>query len=387
VCVCVCTVSSSSTHKNLFPSPDAFLFPLFCFSHFVCVYVCVCVVQHSHFSCKITILYCVTKFGTFFLRQGLNQRWLREWMAQQAGMGVLLLLPGIGDTDEELHYRLPAATAEVLANPDSTQYDISMIQTIPSLVNRAKTMLPEAFSSGIGRPYDEPEVADAIDRHHRVHIRDVFIPEVLPKVPGLLQQLQQGIQVADLGCGAANMLVLLAQAFPNSFFHGYEISKVALQKGAYNIARSKCTNISLHDANDPTENLGQHVDRYDLVVTFDVLHDSTHPLELIQQVKAGVKTKSSSHQKSKGRGGIWLLADILSAPTVRENLTQIANPAIYYGFSTCLCMSCALSVKGGKGLGTLGFSIPVAQQLLQEGGFDHVEVVLEKNNARWFLVQ
>jgi hypothetical protein len=331
---------------------------------------------HTHSHNTTTILY--TKFETRSLKKkGLNQRWLREWMAQQAGMGVLLLLPGTGDTDEELHYRLPAATAEVLANPDSTQYDISMIQTIPSLVNRAKTMLPEAFSSGIGRPYDEPEVADAIDRHHRVHIRDVFIPEVLTKVPGLLQQLQQGIQVADLGCGAANMLVLLAQTFPNSSFHGYEISKVALQKGAYNIARSKCTNIKLHDANEFTENLGQHVNRYDLAVTFDVLHDSTHPLELIQQVKAGLKRKT----------GIWLLADILSAPTVRENLTQIANPAIYYGFSTCLCMSCALSVEGGKGLGTLGFSIPVANQMLQEGGFDTVEVVLEKNNARWFLVQ
>ena len=95
---------------------------------------------------------------------GLNQRWLREWLANQAAMGVLKLLPGDGNDDNDLHYRLPSATAEVLANPESKEYDISLIQMVPTLVNRAKTMLPEAFSTGIGRPYDDPEISEAIDR-------------------------------------------------------------------------------------------------------------------------------------------------------------------------------------------------------------------------------
>jgi 2-polyprenyl-3-methyl-5-hydroxy-6-metoxy-1,4-benzoquinol methylase len=237
-------------------------------------------------------------------------------------------------------------------------------------------MIPEAFRSGIGRPYDEPDVAEGIDRHHRRHIRDVFIPKVLAKVPDILKQLQTGIQVADLGCGAANMLVALAKAFPNSTFHGYEISKVALEKAAFNIASARLSNIFLHDANDPKENLGEHVSRYDLAVVFDVLHDSTHPQDLIRQVKAGLKPIT----------GRWLLADIPAAPSVRENLTQMAAPGTYFAFSTCLCMSCALSVEGGMGLGTLGFSIPVAKKMLGEGGFENVEVLLEDDNARWFLV-
>ena len=84
---------------------------------------------------------------------GFNQRWLREWLAQQAAMGILQLLPGQGNDDESLLYRLPKATAEVLADPSSKEYYIAMISCVPSLVNRAKTMLPEAFRTGIGRCY------------------------------------------------------------------------------------------------------------------------------------------------------------------------------------------------------------------------------------------
>jgi 2-polyprenyl-3-methyl-5-hydroxy-6-metoxy-1,4-benzoquinol methylase len=306
---------------------------------------------------------------------GLNQRWLREWLAQQAAMGVLLLLPGEGDDDESLHYRIPKATAEVLANPDSKQYDISMIQCVPSMVNRAKTMLPEAFRTGIGRPYDEHDVAEGIDRHHHIHIRDVFLPEVLPKAgDGRVEQLlKEGIKVADLGCGAGNLCIALAQKFPNSTFHGYEVSQEALSIAAHNVARSKLRNVFLHDASE--DSLGKHSDEYDLVTTFDVLHDAPNPDELIAQTRNALKET-----------GVWLLADIPSKPTLRDNVMSMPTAGIYYSFSACLCMACSLSTEGGLGLGTLGFSIPVAEKMLREGGFRNVKVLLEQGNARWFAV-
>ena len=306
---------------------------------------------------------------------GFNQRWLREWLAQQAAMGVLQLLPGQGDDDESLHYRLPKATAEVLADPSSKEYDIAMISCVPSLVNRAKTMLPEAFRTGIGRPYDEPEVAEGIDRQHTVHIRDIFLPEVVPvaKNGSVLKLLQQGCSVADLGCGAGNLVIAMAKAFPNSNFHGFEVSKEALSIAAHHIAGSKLRNVFLHDAND--DSLGDHVNTYDIITTYDVLHDAPNPAELIDQVRKAIK-----------QNGTWLLADIPAEPTVRDNITKNATAGLYFAFSTCLCMSCSLSTKGGAGLGTLGFSIPVATKMLNAGGVNNVEVVLEKQNARWFVV-
>lgn len=293
-------------------------------------------------------------------------------------MGVLTLLPGTGNDDASLHYRLPRATADVLADPDSKEYDIAMIQMVPALVHRAKTMLPEAFSSGIGRPYDDPDVAEAIDRQHKRHVRDIFIPEVVPKALNgkVLEMLQEGCNVVDLGCGAGVMLISLAQAFPHSTFHGYEISQVALEKAAFNIASARIKNVFLHDANEVGQSLRDHPNEYDLAVVFDVLHDSTHPMDLIEQVKVGLKPD-----------GVWLLADIPAAPSIRENLKQMTAPGTYFAFSTCLCMSCSLSKEGGAGLGTLGFSIPVAQKMLSEGGFETIDVLMEKDNARWFLVR
>jgi SAM-dependent methyltransferase len=299
-------------------------------------------------------------------------------------MGVLTLLPAASgnsgvdpDSDEGLCYRLPKATATVLADPSSSEYDIAMISCVPSLVNRAKTMLPEAFVTGMGRPYDEPDVADGIDRQHRVHIRDVFLPQVVPQAQNgkVLQLLQKGCNVADLGCGGGNLIIAMATAFPKSNFHGFEVSSQALSQAAHNVASSKLRNVFVHDAND--DSMADHVGEYDLVTTFDVLHDAPNPAELIAQVKVALKPNV----------GVWLLADIPAAPTVRANISQNASAGTYYAFSACLCMACALSTKDGAGLGTLGFSVPVAEKMLiAEGGFGSVKVLLEESNARWFVV-
>eukprot|EP00977_Amphora_coffeiformis_P013210 scaffold3408_cov129-Amphora_coffeaeformis.AAC.5 len=306
---------------------------------------------------------------------GLHQRWLREWLAQQAAMGVLKLLPGSGNDDADLQYRLPRAMAEVLANPDSKEYDISMIATVPSLVNRAKTMLPEAFATGIGRPYDEPEVAEAIDRQHQLEIREVVIPKIIPAADGgkALEAMQKGCKVADLGCGAGNLILAMAKAFPNSTFHGYEVSEQALSVGATHMARSKQRNASLIDAN--VNPLGAHEDQYDVITTFDVLHDAPNPAELILQVKKALKP-----------GGVWILGDIPAKDTMRENIESNPKARVYFAFSTCLCMSCSLSTKDGAGLGTLGFTVPVAKKMLTEGGFSKVKVLLETPSVRWFEV-
>ena len=85
---------------------------------------------------------------TLASRTGFHQRWLREWLAHQAALGILQLLPGTKDDDSALHYRLPRATSDVLANPSSPHYNIAMVSLVPSLVQRAHTMLPSAFRTG-----------------------------------------------------------------------------------------------------------------------------------------------------------------------------------------------------------------------------------------------
>ena len=132
-------------------------------------------------------------------------------------------------------------------------------------------------------------------------------------------------------------------------------------------------NVFLHDAND--DPLGSHVNKYDIVTTYDVLHDAPNPKELTAQVKEALKPDT----------GVWILGDTPCAPTIRENIASVPMAQTMYAISTCLCMACSLSTKDGAGLGTLGFSIPLAKQMLAEAGFSKVDDVLEKKNVRWFV--
>jgi len=159
---------------------------------------------------------------------GLHVRWVSEWCAQQASMGILELLPG--PDDSSLRFILPKAYCDVLANPESPHYDISMIQAVPALVNRARTSMPECFRTGRGLPYNESDVASAIDRQHTVQIRDVVLPKVVPKArDGLVHaQLVQGVRVAELGCGGGNLLIAMARTYEKSTFIGFEVSDEAL---------------------------------------------------------------------------------------------------------------------------------------------------------------
>jgi len=304
----------------------------------------------------------------------LNVRWLREWLAQQAALGVVVLLDGDGDSDADLVYEFPQEFADVLADPNHAQYDIPLIQMVPALVARAKTMLPEAFKSGIGRSYDDKDISEAIDRAHARQIRDVVVPKVVPLTPAHAAMLLPGARVADLGCGGGNLLLALARRYSEASFEGFEISAAALATARFNVGAARdVKNATVVNAN--VRSLGD-AGPFDVVVTFDVLHDSTDPAALIAQVRRALKP-----------GGCWLLGDIACRDGVRSTLRdKNADAALLYGFSICLCMASALSQPNGAGLGTLGFTVPRAREMLAAGGFDKVRVVHEQDGTRWFEI-
>lgn len=255
-------------------------------------------------------------------RTGLHRRWLKEWLAHQAGMGVLQLQPrepgskSDGTTEEEydtLRFRLPAAVGEVFSDETSDEWDMAMIQLVPEMVDRARSMLPTAFKTGIGRPYDDPDVTEAIDKQNRRHIRKVVLPKVLAAA-GVLDLLKDGCSVAELGCGGGNLLIALSAAFPKSTFAGYEVSKPAIEHARAQVAAREADNqgkagsdvafgrVEIHDATQPGCALGDEEDggaKYDVVFIHDVLHDAPFPDQLVAMVRRGLKP-----------GGTFVLADI-----------------------------------------------------------------------------
>src|SRR6516165_4746660 len=130
--------------------------------------------------------------------------------------------------------------------------------------------LPESFRTGLGLPYDAlgPEGARGVERLLAPWYRTQLVPVALPKLDGVVSKLKAGAKVADVGCGGGIAAIEMAKAFPQSVFHGYDISRYALERAEANKAQAGVSNLAFHDAGslpipgDAT---------FDFISTFDCL--------------------------------------------------------------------------------------------------------------------
>ena len=282
-------------------------------------------------------------------RAGLDERWVREWLYNQAAAGLLEAEPGE-------RFALSPEGRAVLAEESHPAFGAGMFSQLPKTLGTVER-LRDSFKSGIGLPYDAfgPEGARGIERGFAPWLRSFLVPAVIGRVSGLRARLESGARVADVGCGAGAALLVLAKAFPAARLHGYELSRHALARAEENRAGADVTNVRFHAV--PDDPLPE--DRsFDLVLTFDCLHDMTHPERVAASIRRALRDD-----------GIWLIADIKSYPTFAENVAQNPMASLMYGFSVLTCMSSALSEPGGAGLGTLGLPEPRVRALVSEAGF------------------
>jgi 2-polyprenyl-3-methyl-5-hydroxy-6-metoxy-1,4-benzoquinol methylase len=282
-------------------------------------------------------------------KTGLHERWVREWIRGQAAAGLI-------DYKGDGRFGMSPEMAMLLADEESPKLAIGIFSDLPQRMTILEK-LPEAFRSGIGLNYDArgPEGAQGIERVFGNWYRTALVPEVLPKLNGVVDKLHVGGKAADVGCGAGVALIEMAKAYPRSEFHGYDISQYALARAETNKARAGTRNATFHNAR--VEGLPAD-GSYDFITTFDCIHDMTNPAAVIRAIRAALKP-----------GGTWLVADIKSAPTFEENLANNPMTAMLYAFSVLGCMSSALSEPGGAGLGTLGFNEQVARAMTAAAGF------------------
>jgi 2-polyprenyl-3-methyl-5-hydroxy-6-metoxy-1,4-benzoquinol methylase len=283
-------------------------------------------------------------------KTGLHPRWLLEWLRNQGAAGIV-------EYRGDGRFELTPEQAAVLADEEnSILFSAGGFQGIPQLASMVGP-LKESFRTGVGLPYDAQgeEGNHAVARMFAPWFRHMLVPAILPALDGVVAKLETGAKVADVGCGAGIALITMGKAFPNSDFHGYELSQEALKLAATNLAGSGLKNVTFHDArgeNIPTDA------SFDLVTTFDCIHDMTHPTQVIGAIRKAVKDD-----------GTYLIADIKGFPTYEENLAENPMVAMMYGFSVLSCMSSALSEPDGEGLGTLGFHEAVARDITSKAGF------------------
>ena len=290
---------------------------------------------------------------------GLHERWLREWLRHQACVGQVEYADGC--------FGLSPEARIVLAEENHAFFFASgfsaVTATYPSMPR-----LPDAFRTGLGLTYDDHGAACAcnLERMSGYVQRTELVPKLLPEVDGIVERLDAGAAVADVGCGSGTALIAMAEAFPASTFTGYDTSSHALDNARRNLAESGATNVRLVD---PSMEAMPDAPTFDLMTTFDVVHDTTHPADLIRAIRGALK-----------EDGAWVCSDIKSFPTFEQNLAEHPMASLLYGFSVTVCMSAGMSTPDGAGLGTLGFNEEVARTMTRDAGFSRFNV-LEYGNA------
>ena len=280
-------------------------------------------------------------------KTGLHERWLLEWLRLQTAARVI-------DYVDEEHFELPDTGAAMLGDENSRQFMLDSFEG--GITERSINDLLESFRTGIGRTYEDagPEGARRSEARHIRSARNQVVPVMIPALDGVHEKLESGCLVHDVGCGDGAVVMALAERYPASRFVASEPNRHAVEHVRSLVSTTGLTNVEvLHQSGEALA----ADELYDLIITFDCIHDMTHPDRVIQRIRDSLKPD-----------GTWFIKDIRSKPRLEDNLR---NPmlAMMYGFSLLSCMSSAMSEADGAGLGTLGFNPEVAEKMSREAGF------------------
>jgi SAM-dependent methyltransferase len=289
----------------------------------------------------------------------MHPRWIQEWAHNQIA-ARLISYRNLGENGSDggdlIEMWLEPEAIAVLADENSPAFGMGMFHRLPQTMD-SLDRLPDSFRTGLGHDYDShgPEGAVGIERSFEPWSRAFLLPLVLPALDGVVDRLENGARVADIGCGAGGAAIQMAERFPRSSFVGYDISRHALARAAEKLSSSSAANVSFVDPRrDPLPDDGS----LDLVTAFDCVHDMTHPADVMRAIRRALRPD-----------GTWLLVDIKALDTFEENMNKNPMASLMYGISVMSCMSSALSSPGGAGLGTLGLPESKARAMALEAGF------------------
>jgi SAM-dependent methyltransferase len=290
-------------------------------------------------------------------RSGLNERYIREWAATMAAAGYL----DYGPSDTTFH--MTPEQAMVLAREDNTFFTAGAFQYAVACY-RQIARLTDSFRNGGGVPFADfgPDIVEAIERLFHCGYEAWVAEEWIPALPALKARLEDGGEVAEVGCGAGQCIVPVAGVYPNSRFTGFDLDATSLAR-----AREKAARAGLADRltfeQVPAERI-PNADRFDLVMAFNCIHDMANPRGALAGIRRALKP-----------GGILLWSEADMSDRLEENLTPNGRTA--YGASTMHCMTVSLA-QGGEGLGVvIGKSL--ARALAMEAGFASFDLLPVKN--------
>ena len=292
---------------------------------------------------------------------GLNERYVREWLEQQAVAGLLACEHPAAEPPAR-RFALPGGHAAVLVEADDPAFLAPLAQIVMGSVHPMQTLLT-AFRTGAGVPYAEYGVDLRVGQAEMN--RNLFRQELgrayLPAIPDLHQRLlaDPPARIADLGCGVGWSCVGMAQAYPTVRVDGFDLDEASVVEAQEVIREAGVADrvdVHLRDAAD-----AELAGRYDLVTAFECLHDMSDPVGALRTMR-----------RLAGEQGTVLLMD--------ERVAERFDPAageverFMYGFSVLHCLPVGLAAQPSAATGTV-LRVSTLRGYAQQAGFRDAEVL------------
>jgi SAM-dependent methyltransferase len=278
-----------------------------------------------------------------------DERYVREWLASQAAGGYVTY------DEKSGKFSLTAEQAFTLATEDSPAYLPGAFElALGSLA--AVPQITESFRTGAGMGWHEhvDDVFHGCEKFFRPGYAANLVSSWIPAMSDVKKKLEAGARVADVGCGKGASTLLMAKAFPNSRFFGFDYHNKSIEAARESAQRNGVADRVTFEVSSAKTFPGED---YDLVAVFDCLHDMGDPAGAAAHVR-----------QSLARDGTWMIVEPFANDQLKDNLNPVGR--VYYSFSTLLCTPCSRSQEVGLCLGAQAGEARI-RQVVDSAGFSH----------------
>jgi 2-polyprenyl-3-methyl-5-hydroxy-6-metoxy-1,4-benzoquinol methylase len=297
--------------------------------------------------------------GDLAARGGIDERYAREWLEQQAATGILEVDDAAAPEDER-RYTLPDAHIEPLLNPDSP-YSIAPLGRAVVACATAIPQLLDAFRTGGGVHWSAygPDMIEAQGDFNRPWLVGSFGTKLLPAIPAIHERLiaDPPARVADVACGVGWAAISIARAYPNVRVDGFDLDEASIELARENARQAGLEDrvtFAVRDAADPAA-----AGLYDLAVVIEAIHDMSRPVEVLRAIKKMLRT-----------GGMLLVADEKTEDVFTAPASDLERS--YYGFSVFTCLPGAMTERPTAATGTV-MRADTLRRYAAEAGFGAFE--------------
>lgn len=277
---------------------------------------------------------------------GTTERYVREWCAAQAGSGY------IEYDSPSAQFSMTPEQQAVFADPDSPVCMTGGYYAIASMfIDEPK--ITSAFKTGEGVSWGEHNscLFCGTEKFFRPGYQASLVSQWLPALDGMVEKLEAGAKVADVGCGHGASTLVMARAFPKSQFIGFDFHEPSVDRCNELVAESGLENVRFQVATAKTFP-GKE---YDLVAFFDCLHDMGDPVGAASHTLKALKSN-----------GTMMLVEPFAHDDLVDNLNPIGR--MYYSFSTMVCTPASISQEVGLALGAQAGEAKL-KKVATDGGF------------------